>query len=174
MIYHPTSDEAYVWDFTSESVIASLKTSEYTVLSPDGKTILAANPTSDSTPVGSSSKAAPMLWDVATQASVTPTDPRWKQQLPQSSQAYSWDTYSTDGSVILTKRAGGKIDLWSTATHKYLLTITDPHYQKDGHVIVGPGGSEVLILAAEKTANGHQEYRQVKLWETQLSPPRAS
>jgi dipeptidyl aminopeptidase/acylaminoacyl peptidase len=83
---------------------------------------------------------------------------------------YSWETYSEDGSVIMTKRADGKIDLWSTATHKYLLTVTDPSYRKDGSALAGPGGSEVLVLATEKTVNGEDEYRQLKLWETQLNP----
>jgi serine/threonine-protein kinase len=173
MIYHPASDETYVWDFRRKSVIAKLKTSEYTVLSPDGKTILAASPTDYPASSGSSGQAAPMLWDVATRSNVTPTDPRWKQQLRQSWQAYARDTYSTDGSVLATERAGGKIDLWSTVTRKHLLTITDPGYRKGGQVIVGPGGSEVLVLASGKTAFGQEEYRQIRVWETPLSPPRA-
>jgi serine/threonine protein kinase len=171
MIYHPTSDETYVWDFTQESVVAKLKSSEYTVLSTDGKTVLAANPSNYPTPTGDGNSAPPTLWDVATQSNVTPNDPRWREQLQEPWQTYSWETYSTDGSVIMTKRAGGKTDLWSTVTHKYLLTITDPTYRKDGFEMVGPGGSEVLFLATEKTVNGEDEYRQLKLWETPLSPP---
>jgi hypothetical protein len=170
MIYHPSSDETYVWDFTQESVVAKLKSSEYTVLSPDGKTILAANPSNYPTPAGGGSSTPPTLWDVATQSNVTPTDPRWKEQLRQPWEVYSWETYSEDGSVIMTKRADGKIDLWSTATHKYLLTVTDPSYRKDGSALAGPGGSEVLVLATEKTVNGEDEYRQLKLWETPLNP----
>ncbi len=170
MIYHPSSDETYVWDFTQESVVAKLKSSEYTVLSPDGKTILAANPSNYPTPAGGGGSTPPTLWDVATQSNVTPADPRWKEQLRQPWEVYSWETYSEDGSVIMTKRADGKIDLWSTATHKYLLTVTDPSYRKDGSALAGPGGSEVLVLATEKTVNGEDEYRQLKLWETQLNP----
>src|SRR6202012_4866389 len=116
----------------------------------------------------------PTLWDVATQSNVTPNDPRWREQLREPWQTYSWDTYSTDGSVMMTKRAGGKIDLWSTATHKYLTTITDPTYRTDGYELVGPGGSDVLILANERTINGEDEYRQIRLWETPLSPPPGS
>jgi serine/threonine protein kinase len=174
MIYHPTSDETYVWDLSQESVVAKLKSSEYTVLSTDGKTILEANPSNYPTPAGAGS-APPALWDVATRSNVTPNDPRWREQLREPWQVYSWEAYSEDGSVIMTKRADGKIDLWSTVTHKYLLTITDPDYRKDdGFDLVGPGGSEVLILSTEKTLNGEDEYRQIKLWETPLSPPPVS
>ena len=174
MIYHPTSDETYVWDFTQESVVAKLKSSDYTVLSTDGKTILAAHPSNYPTAAGGGSSAPPTLWDVATQSNVTPNDPRWREQSREPWQVYSWETYSEDGSVIMTKRADGKIDLWSTVTHKYLLTITDPDYHTDGFALAGPGGSEVLILSTEKTVNGEDEYRQIKLWETQLSPPPVS
>jgi serine/threonine-protein kinase len=169
MIYHPTSDETYVWDFAQGSVIAKLRSSAYTVLSTDGKTILTANPSNYPTPTGSSSKVAPTLWDVATQSNITPTDPRWKEQLRQQWDVYSWETYSEDGSVIMTKRAGGKFDLWSTVTRKYLLTITDPNYRTDGFAIAGTGGSEVLILGTEKKVNRQEEYRQISVWETQLS-----
>jgi serine/threonine protein kinase/WD40 repeat protein len=174
MIYHPTSDETYVWDFTQESVVAKLKSSEYTVLGADGKTILTASPSNYPTSAGGGSSAPPTLWDVATRSNVTPNDPRWREQLREPWQVYSWETYSEDGSVLMTKRADGKIDLWSTVTHKYLLTITDPDYRKDGYDLVGPGGSEVLILSAEQTLNGQDEYHQIKLWETQLSPPPGS
>ena len=174
MIYHPAANETYVWDFTQDSIVAKLKSSEYTVLSPDGKTILAANPTGYPAAAGAGSSAPPTLWDVATQSNVTPNDPRWREQLREPWQTYSWDTYSTDGSVMMTKRAGGKIDLWSTATHKYLTTITDPTYRTDGYELVGPGGSDVLILASERTINGEDEYRQIRLWETPLSPPPGS
>jgi len=170
MIYHPTSAETYVWDFSQESVIAKLRSSEYTVLSPDGKTILVANPSNYPTAAGGSGSAVPTLWDVATQSNITPSDPRWKEQLRQPWQTYSWNTYSTDGSVIVTQRAGGKLDLWSTATRKYLLTVTVPVNHKDGYALVGPGGSEVLILTSEKTLNGENEYRQISLWETPLKP----
>lgn len=172
MIYHPAGDETYVWEFASESVVATLKVSAYTVLSPDGKTILAADPTDYRASPGPNSATAPLLWDVATRSYVTPTDPRWKQQLRHSWKTYSWDTYSTDGSVLATERAGGRIDLWSTATRKHLLTVTDPDYREGSQVIVGPGGSEVLLLASEKTAYGENEYSQIKVWETPLSPPR--
>ncbi|HEY6492794.1 MAG TPA: serine/threonine-protein kinase [Trebonia sp.] len=173
MIYHPAGYETYVWDFTQDSVVAKLRSSEYTVLSPDGKTILATNPTNYH-PAGAVSSAPPTLWDVATQSNVTPDSPLWRDQLREPWQRYSWDTYSTDGSVLMTTRAGGKTDLWDTATHKYLLTITDPTYRTDGYTLVGPGGSEVLILAAQRTINGEDEYRQIRVWETPLSAPPGS
>jgi serine/threonine-protein kinase len=169
MIYHPATNETYVWDFSRESVVAKLRSSEYTVLSPDGKTILAANPSNYPTPTGGSGTAAPTLWDVATRSNVTPADPRWKQQLRQPWETYSWETYSEDGSVIMTKRAGGKFDLWSTATHKYLLTITEPNYRKEGFATAAAGGGEVVILTTEKKVNDKDEYRQISLWETPLS-----
>lgn len=169
MIYHPSGTETYVWSFASTRVIAKLKSGAYTVLSTDGKTILEANPSNYAT----GSSAPPTLWDVATQSSVTPSDPRWKQQLRQPWQVYSWDTYSTDGGVLLTRRPGGLIDLWSTATGKHLLTVTDPTYRADGTALAGPGGSDVVILHGEKTLNGEDEYRQVDVWETPLPLPPA-
>ena len=169
LIYHPAGDETYVWDFTSEGVVARLRSSEYTVLSPDGKTILAANPSNYPAPAGGRSTAAPALWDVATGSNVTPADPRWKQQLREPWETYSWETYSEDGSVIMTRRAGGKIDLWSTAARKYLLTITEPDYREDGFVTAAAGGSEVVILTTEKSVSDRDEYRQLDLWETPLS-----
>jgi len=169
MIYHPASDETYVWDFGTESVVAKLRSSEYTVLSPDGKTILVANSSNYPTPTGGTSKAPPTLWDVATQSNVTPSDPRWKAQLREPWETYSWETYSEDGSVLMTKRAGGKLDLWSTATHKYLLTITDPNYRTDGFATAASGGQDVVILSTEKTVNGRDEYRQLAVWATPLA-----
>jgi serine/threonine-protein kinase len=169
MIYHPASNETYVWDFGKESVVAKLRSSEYTVLSPDGKTILVANPSNYPTPTGGTSKAPPTLWDVATQSNVTPADPRWKAQLHEPWEVYSWETYSEDGSVLMTKRAGGKLDLWSTVTHQYLLTITDPNYRKDGFAIAAAGGRDVVILSTEKTVNDEDEYRQVAVWATPLA-----
>lgn len=115
MIYHPASNETYMWDFGKESVVAKLRSSEYTVLSPDGKTILAANPSNYPTP------------------------------------------------------AGGKLDLWSTVTRKYLLTITDPNYRKDGFATAASGGRDVVILSTEKTVNGRDEYRQLSVWATPLA-----
>jgi hypothetical protein len=165
MIYHPNADTTYVWDFGTDGVIDKLKSSAYTVLSTDGKTLLATHPT-DYPAAGS---GTPTLWDVATGANVTPADPRWNEQERTSWEAYSWDTYSTDGSVLVTRRAGGKIDLWNTATRKYLLTITDPNYREDaGYELVGPGGSEVLVPAAEKTLNAEQEFQKIDVWETPL------
>jgi hypothetical protein len=111
MIYHPASNETYVWDFGKESVVAKLRSSEYTVLSPDGKTILVAYASNYPTPTGGTSKTPPTLWDVATQSNVTPADPRWKAQLREPWEVYSWETYSEDGSVLMTKRADGKLDL---------------------------------------------------------------
>ena len=169
MIYHPASDETYLWDFTREGVVARLRSSGYTVLSPDGKTILAANPSNYPAPAGGTSTAAPALWDVATQSNVTPADPRWRQQLREPWETYSWETYSEDGSVIMTRRAGGKIDLWSTATRKYLLTITEPDYREDGFATAASGGSEVVILTTEKSVSDRDEYRQLALWDTPLS-----
>jgi hypothetical protein len=170
MIYHPSSDETYVWDFNAGAVVAKLKSSAYTVLSTDGKTILAANPSNYPTLKGDGSSAPPTLWDVATQSAVTPTDPRWKEQLREPYQVYSWETYSVDGSVILTKRAGGNLDLWSTVTHKYLLTVKVPDYSEDGFTLAGPGGSDVVVLTTQQKVNGQDEYRQIKVWQTPLNP----
>ena len=138
VIYHPVSDWTYVWDFTSENVVAKLPSPEYTVMSPDGKTIMVANPSNF--PDGGT--APPVLWDVATRSNITPSDPRWKDQLREPWQVYSWETYSVDGSIIMTKRAGGKFDLWSTATHKYLLTVTEPGYRQNAFATAAAHGGE--------------------------------
>jgi WD40 repeat protein len=73
--------------------------------------------------------------------------------------------FSTDGSVVVTMRAGGKIDLWDVATHKYLMTITEANF-KVSSAVVGPGGSEVAVL-------GGSDGRQVAVWETPLSSPKS-
>jgi hypothetical protein len=73
--------------------------------------------------------------------------------------------------MLVTVRPGGNMDLWSTATAKYLLTITDPNYAEDGsYAVVGPGGSEAVIFGS-KPDGKVLAFRQINLWETPLSPP---
>jgi len=164
MMYHLAGGTTYIWDFTRKKVIAKLRSNGYEVFSPDGKSVLVFYPPAN----GASIFPPPILWNVATQSNVTPTDPRWQQQLNSSSQTDSWVTFSTDGSVIATKRAGGKTDLWNAATHKHLLTITDPNYREDSnYAVVGPGGSEVVIFGSKTNAKS-AEYRQLRLWDTPL------
>lgn len=162
-LLYVTLGEVDVWDFTKEKVIAALPYKGVPILIPslnaDGTAAL-ETPLAAKTANGGFSP--PTLWDVATQSNITPADPRWDKQ-----EIAFPPRFSTDGSIVATVRAGGEIDLWDVATHKYLLTITDPNYRKGiGAAVAGPGGSEVAIL-------GRDGYRQISLWETPLSPPKA-
>jgi len=80
----------------------------------------------------------------------------------------AYATYSTDGSVIATERAGGMTDLWSSATGKYLLTIADPTYTDDSdYAVVGPEGHVVVIFGG-KAASGDHQFHQLDIWDTRL------
>jgi serine/threonine protein kinase len=157
-----------IWDTTLGKKIAQFNYGipASTTLSPNGKTIYVIN------------SGGATLWAIGaepglTPVKATPADPRWGQQLANLDVSGG---YSSDGSVIATVRFGGQLDLWSTATGKYLLTITDPNYHSDStHPMIGPGGSEAVILgSAAHTELGRPEYRQINLWETPLSPPRVT
>jgi WD40 repeat protein len=159
ILYTAAGGQNYVWDFTKRKVIAKL--SYYglrSLLSANGSTIL-EYPAYDT---GTSAAPPPVVWNVATQSSVTPTDSRWKQQESQQNLEAG---FSADGSIIETIRAGGNVDLWDVATRKYLMTITEPANQV-ASAVVGPGGSEVALLSG----NGGQ----LSLWKTSLSPPKAA
>jgi hypothetical protein len=111
----------------------------------------------------------PVLRDVATQNFVTPADPRWQEQLVSSMMSEAYVTYSKDGTVVTTERAGGKTDLWSTETGKFLTTINDPTYSDDSdYAVVGEHGSTVVIFGGKTTPTGH-EFRQLYVWNTGLS-----
>jgi WD40 repeat protein len=145
-----------VWDLAEQKVVNQLRyVGGSATLSPDGAAVMEY-------PLFTKTSNVPVLWDVATGSNITPTDPRWNEQqgllgLPAE--------FSTDGSVIGTFRAGGKIDLWGVTSGKRLATITEANFKVTG-TIIGPGGSEVAILGGD---NSHQ----VSLWETPMSPPNA-
>jgi serine/threonine-protein kinase len=167
MIYRPSSGGSYVWDFAEKKVIAKLQSNGNNVLSPDGKTALVFyNPQNNANII-----PPPILWDFATQSNVTPSDPRWQQQQTSSAEAQAYTAFGTDGSVVATRRGNGEEwDLWSTVTHKYLTTVTDPDYRTDSRVAVaGPGGREVVIFGAGKTVGANDEVHQLYLWNTNLS-----
>lgn len=110
---------------------------------------------------------------------ILPNSQQWRAQL------ISFGAFSSDGSVFATMRDGGEIDLWNVATTQLLVTVTDRNYRKDSDNKyaapynvgdwVGPGGSEVAILASDVVnpakVSGRDEYRQVDVWQTPLSPP---
>jgi WD40 repeat protein len=163
MLYSPKRGTWNVWDFTEGKTVDTWSSEGYSYLSPDGKTALVYYGSKESTIV-----PPPILVDLATRANVTPTDPRWQQQLVSSKTADAYVTYSTDGAVITTERAGGKTDLWSAETHKFLLTIADPNYRADSdYAVVSPHGSEVVIFGQEIGSSGHQFHR-LYVWNTGL------
>jgi WD40 repeat protein len=156
LLYHAGPSLNDLWDFAEGKVVAQLRyQGSRAILSPNDAAVMEY-------PTLPKSSNVPELWDVATGSNVTPGDPRWNQQqgllgLPAE--------FSTDGSVIGTFRANGKMDLWNVATRNHLATITETNFKVTG-AITGPGGSEVAILGGDNS-------RQVSLWETPMSPPQA-
>ena len=155
-----SGETTYVWDVAQKQIVAEVHLnsgiSAGTVISPDGNTILACPHTSVET------RCVYLMWDVATNSNVTPSDPRWRQR-------WGLASFSVDGSVVATIREGGKIDLWNVTTRQYLLTVSYPGYLSDSHyAAVGPGGSNLVILGSN--VSGSSEYRQLDLWDTPLNP----
>jgi WD40 repeat protein len=145
-----------LWDFAAGKVVAQVRyTGIRPSLSPNSAAVIEY-------PVLPKTSNEPVLWNVATGSNITPADPRWNQQ--QGLLGLRAE-FSTDGSVIETFRTGGKIDLWDVATHKRLATITETNFDVTG-AVAGPGGSEVAIL-------GGDDFHQVALWETPLTPPNS-
>ncbi len=165
MIYSPKRGTYSVWDLTENKVIDTWNAPGLSYLSPDGKTALVFYDTGNDT----TGFFLPVLLDLATGAKVTPADSRWQDQVVSSQAAEAYVTYSTDGTVITTERPGGKTDLWSAVTDKFLMTITDPNYQVDSnYAVVGPQGGEVVIFAQRVgPASGHQ-FSQLDIWNTGL------
>ena len=164
MLYSPKQGTYSVWDFTEGKTVDSWSSGGLSYLSPDGRSALVFYYRATQTTV----YPPPILLDMATKANVTPADSRWQDQLVSSKAADAYVTYSTDGTVITTERAGGKTDLWSASTHKYLLTVTDPSYRDDSsYAVVSPHGSEVVIFGHEIGRSGH-EFRRLYIWDTGL------
>jgi hypothetical protein len=165
MLYSPAEDTYDVWDFTENKVIDTWTSTGISHLSPDGQTALVSyygGKAETLSPV-------PDLLNVVTGARMTPGDSRWENQLVSSATTTADATYSTDGSVIATERSGGQIDLWSSATGKYLLTISDPTYTDDSdYAIAGPKGHEVVIFGGKATGGSHQ-FHKLYVWDTRLS-----
>ena len=164
MLYSPARDTYYVWDFTEKKLISTWTTTGISYLSPDDKTALVsyygAKPNTVNPP--------PDLVDVATGGRITPGDSRWQDQMVSSTPTIADATYSTDGTVLATERAGGMTDLWNSATGKYLLTIPDPTYSDDSdYAVVGPEGHEVVIFG-DKAADGDHQFHRLYIWGTGL------
>lgn len=156
-----TGDTEQAWDAPKKKVLGEYhfkQSGHSSYLSPDGKTVLTY-------PLESGNgQGMPVLWNVAGGSDITPFNPLWKQQ--------DWADFSTDGSVIVTGRAGGKDYFWSVATRQLLLTMTGIQSTGIQSATTGPGGSEVVSLAskaAQKTGPV-DGFRQVFLWETPLEP----
>jgi WD40 repeat protein len=165
MLYSPARDTYYVWDFTDKKLINHWKSIGISYLSPDGKTALVSYYGANAETLS----PVPDLVNAGTMARITPGDSRWQQQMVSSTPTIAYVTYSTDGTVIATERAGGKTDLWSSATGKYLLTISDPTYRDDSdYTVVGPDGREVVIFG-DKAAGGDHQFHQLYIWGTGLS-----
>lgn len=165
-------DTVYVLDSGNGQLVAKLNiSSEITGdsdISPNGALALVTPATSIWFTAGDTIRPWE-LWNIATGSNVSPSDSRWQSQA-------EWGDilFSSDSSVVATTRAGGRTDLWNVADRKYLLTVSDPDYRKDGYVeAVGPGGSEIVI-AGLPVAGPYKGYvsgfRQLRLWETPLSP----
>jgi len=164
MLYSPKIGTYSVWDFTQGKAVDTWSSGGLSYLSPDGKTALVFYYDSKQTTI----YPPPILLDLATNAPVTPADPRWEDQLVSSTKTNAYVSYSTDGTVITTERAGGETDLWSAVTHKFLLTISDPNYRDDSdYAVVGPSGSEVVIFG-QKATSGRYQYHQLDVWDTGL------
>jgi WD40 repeat protein len=165
-------DTVYVLDASNGQLAAKLNINSaitgYSSLSPNGATAIVTPATSIWFTKGVTIRPWE-LWDVATGSNISPSDPRW-----QSQAIWGAIVFSTDSSVIATTRAGGKTDLWNVAEHRYLLTVSDPNYRKDGYVeAVGPGGREIMIAGlpvAGPYAGYVSGFKQLRLWETPLGP----
>jgi WD40 repeat protein len=166
MLYSPAENTYVVWDLAGQKAVQTWTAQGTYFLSPDGTTALDFyyRYNSDHDEV----YPPPQLLDVATKKDVSPADPRWQEQLVTSEMTDAYVTYSTDGSVIATERAGGKTDLWSSVTHQFLGTISDPSYRDDSdYVVVGPGGHEVVIFGGRTSSTGHQ-FSRLYLWDTRI------
>jgi hypothetical protein len=164
MLYSPKIGTYSVWDFSAGKAVDTWSSGGLSYLSPAGKTALVFYYDSKQTTI----YPPPILLDLATNAPVTPADPRWDDQLVSSTTTNAYASYSTDGTVITTERTGGETDLWSTVTHKFLLTISDPNYRDDSnYAVVGPGGSEVVIFG-QKGTSGKYQYHRLYVWNTGL------
>jgi len=164
MLYSPAENTYDVWDFAENKMINEWTSSGISYLSPDGTTAIVSYYGAKAqtlTPV-------PDLVNVDTMTKITPGDTRWQEQVVSSTPTIAYATYSTDGTVITTERAGGQTDLWSPATGKYLFTIADPSYRDDSsYSVVGPEGHEVVIFG-DKAASGDHQFHQLDIWDTRL------
>jgi hypothetical protein len=132
-----SSGKTYIWDVASQQVKttfnftykapASGDAPTFPGLSPDGKQVLMYG-------------NGPMtLWDVATGAKVTPRDARWATQA-------GW-MYSPDGKVLATQgKTPTTLELWNSATHAHILTITFPGGVRQWGYAISPDGKEMLTV----------------------------
>ncbi len=159
ILYTTGGGQNYVWNFNARSLTTLYYYGLRSLLSANGSTVL-EYPADDT---GTGTAPPPVVWNIATHSNITPVDPRWKQQETKQDLEAG---FSADGSVIETIRAGGNVDLWDVATRKYLMTIAAATNQV-ASAVVGPGGSEVALLGGDGS-------RQLSLWQTPLSTPRAA
>jgi WD40 repeat protein len=141
------SGTTYVWDavgqrlatfhYAYQSANANLPP-DTPDISPDGKTV----------EVYPNGNAPTTLWDVATQANITPHDARWPRQ-------QSLDLFSTDGKVIVTLGDNdASAVLWNVATHSYLFTVRYPgHIADQVPYAISVGTGEMVTLDSSKAGD---------------------
>jgi serine/threonine protein kinase len=140
----------YVWNVRSRHVIATL---HYDEAKADKNDENAAFISGDGTwvfipdgPQGMSDS----LWDVASEANVTPRDARWPRSSRQSSTGLV-AAFSDSGQFIATQRVDGSgADLWNAATGAHVASFS---YRSVSLFLQGlsPDGTEILVI------DGNQE-----------------
>jgi WD40 repeat protein len=133
-----SSGKTYIWDVASQQVKTTVNFTykaptkgnapTFPGLSPDGKQVLIYGNGGSMT-----------LWDAATGTNVTPRDARWATQ-------DGW-MYSPDGKVLATQgKTPTTLELWNSATHAHILTITFPGGVRQWGYAISPDGKEMLTV----------------------------
>jgi serine/threonine-protein kinase len=149
------SGTTYVWDavgrrlatfhYTYQSANSNLPP-DTPEISPDGTTV----------EVFPNGNAPTTLWDIATQANITPHDTRWPRH-------DNLGLFSTDGKFIVTRgNNDASAVLWNVATHSYLFTVRYPGHVSDQlPFAISVGAGELVTLDRSKAG---QAAGRVYLW----------
>ena len=133
MLISAENGETYVMSTATGDTVATFRFhyvagGDVPVLSPDGRTVYVP---------GYGSTAA-QIWNVASQANVTPHNRLW------TSKSYVL-AFSTDGGIVITGVDGTIAnDLWNVALGSHVTTLTIPGSTNWGIEDLGPSGDEVL------------------------------
>jgi WD40 repeat protein len=142
MLISDEDGKAYVLSTSSGKTIAvfhyTYKASGSTpVLAPDGRSVY----------IPSNGSGPAQIWDVNTDANVTPAGPQWPR-------ADNGVLYSTDGSVVMTSPAGADTcDLWNVALGTHIAHITIPGSNNWDVEALGPAGNS-LLFSSDFAKNG--------------------